>query len=73
MYLSELQTKDIVNIKDGTNYGRIVDAKIDDNGYVVMFIAEERKLLKKIKELNEIKFSYKDIKKIGSDVILIEN
>lgn len=73
MYLSDLQNKDIVNIKDGTNYGRIVDAKIDDNGYVVEFIAVERRLLKKITQLSEIKFSYKDIKKIGSDVILIEN
>ena len=73
MYLSDLQNKDIVNIKDGTNYGRIVDAKIDESGYVVEFIAVERRLLKKITQLSEIKFSHKDIKKIGSDVILIEN
>ncbi len=73
MYMSDLQTKDVVNINNGNNYGKIVDAKIDDNGYVIEFISSERKLLKKIKDFNEVKFSYKSIKKIGSDVILIDN
>jgi YlmC/YmxH family sporulation protein len=71
--MSDLQTKDVVNINNGNNYGKIVDAKIDDNGYVIEFISSERKLLKKIKDFNEVKFSYKSIKKIGSDVILIDN
>ena len=29
MLLSDLQTKDIINIKNGNNLGRIIDAKID--------------------------------------------
>ena len=35
MYLSDLQTKDIVSMKDGSNLGKIIDAKIDDNGNIL--------------------------------------
>lgn len=70
--LSDIQTKDIVSIKDGTNLGRIIDAKIDDKGMIVEFIAEERNFLKKFSQSSEIRFNFSSIKKIGSDVILID-
>ena len=37
MHLSELQSKQIVNIKDGKNIGKIVDAVIDSNGNTISF------------------------------------
>lgn len=72
MFISELQTKDIVSMKDGTNLGRIIDAKIDDTGNISEFIAQEKRFLKKVTPNGEITFSFSSIKKIGSDVILID-
>ncbi len=72
MLLSDLQVKDIINIKDGNNLGRIVDAKIDSNGRIVYFVAEERKIIRKMSRVGEITFKFEQIKKIGEDVILIE-
>ncbi len=72
MLLSDLQVKDIINIKDGNNLGRIVDAKIDASGRIVYFVAEERKIIRKMSRGGEITFKFEQIKKIGEDVILIE-
>lgn len=72
MLLSDLQTKDIINTRDGNNLGRIIDAKIDNSGKIVYFVVEEKKLLRKVTRNVEITFSYEKIKKIGEDVILVE-
>ena len=34
MKLSELQRKDIVNVKDGKKVGKIIDVEFDQNGYM---------------------------------------
>jgi len=72
MLLSELQTKDIINIKTGMNLGRIIDAKVDSTGKVVEFIFEERKLIRKVTKNSDTSFNFESIKKIGNDVILID-
>jgi len=72
MLISEMQSKDIINIKDGNNLGRIIDAKIDANGKIIYFIVEEKKLIRKVTRGGEISFSFESIKKIGEDVILVE-
>lgn len=75
MLLSDLQAKDIINIKNGDNLGRIVDAKVDSSGKVLYFVAEERKIMRKFSHGardSEITFKFEQIKKIGEDVILIE-
>lgn len=72
MLLSDLQVKDIINIKNGNNLGRIIDAKIDTNGKIIYFVAEEKKLIRKVTRGAEITFSFESIKKIGEDVILVE-
>ncbi len=72
MLLSDLQTKDIINIKDGNNLGRIIDAKIDTTGKIIYFVSEERKLLRKMTRGNEATFTFEKIKKIGEDVILVD-
>ena len=48
MLLSDLQAKDIINIKDGNNLGRIIDAKIDNSGKIIYFVSEEKRLMKKV-------------------------
>ncbi len=72
MLLSELQSKDIINMKDGNNIGRIIDAKIDTSGSINYFVAEERRLLRKVTRGGEITFTFEKIKKIGEDVILVD-
>ena len=72
MLLSDLQSKDIINIKDGNNLGRIIDAKIDNTGKITYFVSEEKKMFKKISRGGEVSFSFDKIKKIGEDVILVD-
>ena len=43
MYLSELQSKDVVNIKDGKKIGNIVDVSIDNNGFMISLIIQKNK------------------------------
>ena len=72
MLLSDLQTKDIINVKDGNNLGRIIDAKIDTTGKIIYFVSEERKMLKKMTRGGGSSFTFEKIKKIGEDVILVD-
>ena len=72
MLLSDLQTKDIINIKDGNNLGRIIDAKIDNSGKIIYFVSEPKKLMRKVARGGEASFDFEKIKKIGEDVILVD-
>ena len=71
MYLSELQNKDIISIKNGVNLGRIVDVEINSEGHILGFVAEEKKFFRKVLKNSELNFNFKDIVKIGTDVILV--
>lgn len=72
MFLSELQTKDIVSIKDGRKVGRIIDVKIDEQGKIEYFVIEQKRGLKNfMSSTNESNIAYNYIEKIGSDVILV--
>lgn len=72
MNLSDLQNKDIVNILDGKKIGNIIDAKFNvNNGVIETLIIEPSKSLFSLKN-SELEISFKEIKKIGEDVILIE-
>lgn len=72
MRLSELQTKKIIDIKDGKNIGNIIDINIMDNGQVESLVLEtSRGFFSLGKELDN-KVSWKDITKIGEDVILVK-
>lgn len=71
MYLSELQGKDIISIKTGLNYGHVIDIEIGNNGEIISFVVENRKLFQRSFKKEEITFKYSDIEKIGKDVILV--
>lgn len=72
MYLSDLQTKDVISTKDGRRLGRIIDAEINSQGRIIYLIIEEKKNLKKfIISNSETKVSFDIITKIGEDVILV--
>ena len=73
MKLSELQEKDIVNINDGKKIGRIVDAEIDVNGKIIYLIIDEKKGFKGLISFgNDINITFDKIKRIGTDVILVD-
>ena len=73
MRLSDLQNKDIVNTIDGRNVGNIIDVKIDQlNGTILSLVVEPNK--KMISFMNrgvEEELSWKNIERIGEDVILV--
>ena len=74
MRLSDLQRKDIVNINDGRIIGREIDADINEkDGTIMSLIIEKNKYLKNIfSSESEVTIRFEQIKKLGSDVILIE-
>lgn len=72
MFLSEMQEKEIISIETGLNYGHIVDCEINEEGKIISFVAENRKIFKKPLSNNEVTFTYSDIVKVGKDVILVK-
>lgn len=74
MRLSELQRKDIVNINDGRIIGRIIDAEINEkDGSLESLIIEKSKYIRSLFTTeNDLKIKFEQIKKLGSDVILVE-
>ena len=44
MRLSDLQQKEVINIIDGKNLGKIIDAEVNDDGQIQFFVVEQRKL-----------------------------
>lgn len=71
MYLSELQNKDIVSIKDGKKIGNIVDVSISNNGTINGLIIQKVKF-SLFRGNNDEEIRWTQIKKIGEDVILID-
>lgn len=71
MYISDLQRKDIVNVADGQNLGRIIDIEINEDGQIINFVVEKRKLLRSITSSSDTNIAYKNVERIGEDVILV--
>ena len=71
--LSDLQNKDIVNTIDGRNVGNIIDVKIDQiSGSIVSLVVEpNKKMLSFMNRGVEEEISWKNIERIGEDVILV--
>jgi YlmC/YmxH family sporulation protein len=73
MKLSDLQSKDIININDGKLIGRVIDADITLDGKINYLVIEEKRgfsnLLNRVEEIN---LYFNQIKTIGTDVILVE-
>lgn len=72
MRLSELQNKDVVNIKDGSKIGNIIDVEINTEGKMSNLIVEKSKFfLSRFTTKGEILIKWNQIEKIGEDVILV--
>ena len=70
MRLSELQQKEIVNIKDGKRIGVIIDVVVSDDGSIKNLVLEEKRGRKFTRE--EYNVLWSQIIKIGDDIILID-
>ncbi len=73
MRLSDLQNKDVVDILTGERIGNIIDVEIsNDTGNIVKMIIYQRKgIISVLKGSEEVSITWDQIKKIGSDVILV--
>lgn len=73
MKLSDLQEKDIVNINDGRKIGKIIDAEVDMNGNINYLVVDEKRGLRTFLSTNsDINITFDKIKRIGTDVILVD-
>lgn len=66
-----MQNKEVIDQNTGVNLGRIVDIDVDNEGYINYFIVGSLKMMKKF-SASEYKINYKNITKIGTDVILVD-
>ena len=71
MRLSDLQSKNIVNMVDGRNVGSIIDANVDKSGNIESLVIEANKKFLSFSKDDDLLVLWKDIAKIGEDVILI--
>lgn len=70
--LSDLQSKKIVNIVNGSNFGNIIDIDIDNDGKIDSFLIERGKNIFSLNRDDNIRIKWNQIIKIGEDVILIK-
>lgn len=71
MRLSDLQSKDIVNVIDGRKLGTIIDVFINESGVIDYLIADSGTFFSKLSSRGEIEVKWSQVKKIGDDVILV--
>ena len=73
MRLSDLQAKIIINVNNGKQLGNLVDAEINNEGNIIYFVVMSRKFFRRfLNRESEITVTFKQIVKIGEDVILVD-
>ena len=70
--LSELQSKRIINIVNGSNFGNIIDVNVDDNGKITFLLIDKGKNIFSLNRESDIRIEWNQIIKIGEDVILVK-
>ena len=69
MLLSDLQTKDVVNLVDGKKIGIIIDASVDKSGKITEFYIQKKRFF--FFSSSSTTIHWQQIDKIGKDVILV--
>lgn len=73
MNLSEFQNKDVVSMNTGKKIGNIIDCTIDPtDGVIASFIVQPFKGVFSFRGMAKIEIPYKNIIRIGEDVILVD-
>ena len=70
--LSDLQTKEIINMTTGKRLGMIIDVIINTDGNIKSLILEEKRM-KRLSNREEYELDWKQIAKIGDDIILVKD
>ena len=75
MLLQDLQSKDVVNVVDGTKLGKVVDLEIDaTNGKIIhLIIASNTRLLNFFTGNTPVNLRWDQIVKIGGEVIIVNS
>lgn len=73
MKLSDMQDKDIVELKTGLKIGNIIDVNVSLDGKIESLILEKRKYSRLFSSNDFIEIPFSKIEKIGEDVILINS
>ena len=73
MHMSELQTKEMIDIATGKKIGGIVDVVVDSKGQINKLLLD-RRFGKRIINNNkdDIEVTWSQIIKIGDDIILVD-
>lgn len=69
MRLSDLQNKDVVDVATGKRIGNVIDAEIEE--LFIRLIIYDKKGFFSLKASDEVGIKWSQIKKIGTDVILV--
>ncbi len=73
MRLSDLQVKQVINIKDGKHLGVIMDAELNKSGQIENFSVMSKHFFRRLfKNEPEVNITISQIVKIGEDVILVD-
>lgn len=72
MYLSEFEQKDVININNGANLGKICDVLIKNEGEIESFLVEHKSFFRRFFKTNSTVIEFKNMVKIGEDVILVQ-
>ena len=74
MHMSDLQTKEIIDISSGRRIGIIIDIIVDTKGNITKLILDKKvgkKFLSQTRE--DIELTWNQIIKIGDDIILVDS
>ena len=75
MNLSDLQEKEVIDISTGKRIGAIIDIIISMTGNISKLVLEDRKSSRRLfsKNQDDIYLDWKQIIKIGDDIILVDS
>ncbi|MGN1013324.1 MAG: YlmC/YmxH family sporulation protein [Clostridia bacterium] len=70
----DFKQKEVINIKDGKILGFVIDVQADfEKGEIhSIVVAKTGKIFNNVNSKSNVTIEWKDIKKIGDDVILVE-
>lgn len=71
MRLSDLQKKNVIDIKSGKMIGVIIDVNISLDGNMTSLVVDSGKFFSRFSSHGEIEIGWSQINKIGEDVILV--
>lgn len=74
MNLSDLQNKEVIDIASGKRVGAIIDVIITASGSISKLVLEDRRTTRKLfsSTKEDVYLDWKQIVKIGDDIILID-